>query len=107
MWGSHKSAGFLIQTTRRCRTEIQFVRHGLFQKCNKESRLGIFGNSEKDLPADFRVRRGMEIRKPGSTLGRPVGEQLGSKVFLAKSGTLKLTFNLAFVESRPNNFRLP
>jgi len=38
------------------RAKIQFVRHGLFQKCNKESRDRFFGNSEKRHGDKDRIR---------------------------------------------------
>jgi hypothetical protein len=50
----HKSFGLSVHTTRRRCARIQFVCHGLCQKCNKKSRNQVFGNWENLFAKQFR-----------------------------------------------------
>jgi hypothetical protein len=91
--GSHK-VGLASRASRRAK--IQIVRHGLFQKCNKESRLRFFGNSEKGncarFTAPFRVRRATRVWMRPWAEGAAIG-------FLQKDGHNQLTSFERHVES--------
>jgi hypothetical protein len=95
----------MIHSTRRCRIEIEFVRHGLFQKCYKESRLTIFGNRENILAYDF-----SRVFKSGSLGWLVIPSTSADAGFTPNnspaSRTLKLTFMGRFVELLANNLKL-
>src|SRR5215216_3941053 len=63
--------------TRRRRAKIQFVRHGLFQKLHKETRVSTFGNPENALKATLAVLPAHILLHPTQArVENPSGQEL-------------------------------